>query len=140
MPIDGHDFSTQSDRHEQEPAERRSQGSSPCPDRRRYGSDRSPEQHLPQQRKPSQVEDGPAAAPPTHPAGKVGNPEQAPWSYQQRGHGNERRFTGKVHYIGGREGERRRAELAAVLDKLLRWAASEQQANQSQSRNDRDAA
>lgn len=137
MPIDDRDFATQSERTGQEPAESRSHDSSPCPSRRRYGSGRFPGQHLSRQR-PARDEEGLEPDSPAHRAREVG--EQAQWSFRQRGRGHERRFTGEVRYIGGREGERRRAELASVLDKLLRWAASEQQADQAQSRNDRDAA
>lgn len=137
MPIDDRDFSTQSERTGQDPAESCSHDSSPCAHRRRYGSGRFPGQHLPRQR-PARDEEGREPDPPARRAGEVG--EQAQWSYRQRGRGYERRFTGEVRYIGGREGERRRAELAAVLDKLLRWAASEQQAVQGQGCNDRDAA
>lgn len=131
MPIDDRDFSTRYGRTEQEPAESRSHDSSPCASRRRYGSGRFPGQRLPRQRPTRDEEE---SDPDPHPrrTGAVG--EQAQWSYRQPRH--ERRFTGEVRYIGGREGERRRAELASVLDKLLHWAASEQ----AQSRNDRDAA
>ncbi len=137
MPFDDRDFATQSERTGQEPAESCSHDSSPRPHRRRYGSGRFPGQHLPRQR-PDRDEEGLEPDPHAHRAREVG--EQAQWSYRLPGRGHERRFTGEVRYIGGREGGRRRAELAAVLDKLLRWAASEQQADQAQCRNDRDAA
>lgn len=55
------------------------------------------------------------------------SPEQALWRYDQPVRGGERHYAGYVTYLGGEEGERRRAELAAVLGELLRWAASPQE-------------
>jgi hypothetical protein len=54
------------------------------------------------------------------------NPDAAGVTYDRT---DERRpgwvFTGQVEYVGGAEGDRMRAQLAAVIRDLLEWAADQ---------------
>lgn len=139
MPIDDRDPSTHADPAGQEPAEGRSHGASPSAHRRRYGSAHFPEHRLPQHR-PAYYGEGIESPLPIHRGRTVDNSGQGHWSYRQRARGSQRHFTGEVTYISGQEGERRRTELAAVLGKLLHWAAAEQQTDRCQDPDHRDAA
>lgn len=50
--------------------------------------------------------------------------DQVVWWYDHtQRQGGIRRFSGHVNHVGGAEGERLRAELAAVIRDLLAWAA-----------------
>lgn len=69
---------------------------------------------------PAQGEAGGDAVPET-PSG------QPVWHYDQRRHrAGNRRYYGHVVQIHGAEGRRLRGELAAVVDELLLWAATQQ--------------
>lgn len=75
---------------------------------------------------PTSAEVVPHAQPPRAPGTADGD---ATWCYEQSYRGGGRRhFTGDVSYVGGAEGQRLRAELAAVVADLLRWARQHQAA------------
>jgi hypothetical protein len=54
--------------------------------------------------------------------------DQAKWCYDQNNkRGPGRRYSGQIRRVSGPEGERLRAELAAVMKDLLQWAAETQE-------------
>ena len=62
---------------------------------------------------------------------KTGHDQGIWWYDQAKLDGGSRRFAGHVNHVGGAEGERLRAELAAVIRDLLAWAAEQRSRDES---------